>query len=62
MGDCNGLAVSVNDEVRIRKVENGFIVQVGCKTFVSKEWEEVSLGLSEYWKDPKNAQKLYCKE
>ena len=49
-------------EVQIAKCENGFIVRVGCKTFISKEWEEVSLGLAEYWKDPVNAKKLYCKE
>lgn len=47
--------------VEIKKVINGFIVHVGCKTFVSNSWKEVSKGLEEYWKDPAAAEKKYTK-
>jgi hypothetical protein len=50
-----------NYDVRIRRVENGFIVEVGCKTFVASNWNEVSEGLRLYYKDPEAAQKLYCR-
>ncbi len=43
----------------VRKVENGFILEIGCKTFVAKNWEEASTGLKEYWDDPRAAQKKY---
>lgn len=49
-------------EVIIRKAENGFIVQVGCKTFVAKTWAEASGGLANYFKDPTAARKKYCKD
>lgn len=45
----------------IRKVANGFIVEIGCQTFVSKDWTEVSLGLAEYWENPEKARRKYCK-
>ena len=48
-------------EVRINRVANGFIVQVGCKTFVAKTWKEASIGIDKYWKDPIKAEKEYCK-
>jgi hypothetical protein len=53
---------SVNNfrEATIRKVANGFIVKVGCQTFVSKTWSEVSDGLAEYWIDPVAAEKKFC--
>lgn len=41
--------------VSIRKVENGFIVVVGCKTFVSKEWSEVWTELGLYFAAPDKA-------
>ena len=44
----------------IKKVSNGFIVVIGCKTFVSKEWKEISDGLAEYWENPSEAQKKFC--
>ena len=47
-------------QATINKVANGFIVTVGCQTFVSRTWEEVSTGLSEYYKDPRAAEKKYC--
>jgi len=47
--------------VSIRKVANGFIVEVGCRTFVFREWAEVAAALAEYWIDPVAAEKKYCK-
>jgi len=46
-------------DVTIRKASNGFIVTVGCKTFVAKTWEEVSTGLKLYFNDPAAAEKKY---
>lgn len=48
-------------QVTVQKVANGFIVVVGCQTFVAKTWTEASNGLSEYYKDPAAAEKKYCK-
>ena len=50
---------TVYQEVTIRKVTNGFIIHVGCKTFVSTRWGEVALGLGEYWTDPVAAERKY---
>ena len=49
-------------EVIITKAENGFIVRVGCKTFVFNEWSQVAAGLEEYYKDPIAARKKFCGE
>lgn len=46
--------------VSINKVENGFLIAVGCKTFVAKTFEELSEGLALYYKNPKAAQERYC--
>jgi hypothetical protein len=48
-------------EVHIEKVANGWIVRIGCKTFVSTSWQEITEKLWEYWEDPLTAQKRYCK-
>lgn len=45
----------------IRPVENGFIAEVGCKTFVSQDWEELAAALGEYWKNPMKAEKKFSK-
>ena len=50
------------NEVIITKIDNGFIVRVGCKTLVGKDWHEVSNGLNLYWIDPEAAEKLYLKK
>lgn len=47
--------------VFIKKVANGFVLEVGCKILVAKTWEEASEGLSLYWTDPVAAEKKYCK-
>ena len=48
-------------DITISKVANGFIVHIGCKTLVGKDWGEVSNGLDLYWVHPEEAEKLYCK-
>ena len=54
------LASSQFRQVKINKVANGFIVEVGCKTLVADVWEKVADGLSMYFKDPVAAEKKYC--
>lgn len=49
-------------DVIIKKVCNGFIIKVGCKTFVEKDWSKVADGLVLYWKNPSEAEKKFCKE
>lgn len=41
--------------VEIQQVENGFIIRVGCKTFVTKEWSEAWTELGAYFADPNKA-------
>jgi len=47
------------NEVVITKVSNGFIVRIGCQTFVGKDWDDVSNGLDLYWIHPEKAEQLY---
>jgi hypothetical protein len=47
--------------IKIDKVANGFIVEIGCKKFVGTNWETVAKQLGEYWKDPVAAEKKYVK-
>jgi hypothetical protein len=49
------------NQISINKVANGFIIAIGCQTFVSETWEKVVEGLTDYYKDPIAAQKKYCK-
>jgi hypothetical protein len=49
-------------EATIKKVENGFIIKVGCKTFVATKFSDVAEGLREYYEDPIAAEKKYCKK
>ena len=51
----------LNQQVTVERVRNGFIVRVGCQTFVFTTWEEVQGALGEYWADPKKAAEKYCK-
>ena len=48
-------------EVRLEKVTNGFIIEIGCQRFVTTSWDDVALALSEYWRDPVAAQNKYLK-
>lgn len=49
-------------KVMIIPVENGFIVEIGCKRFVFEDWELVAEGLGLYFKDPEAAAKKFCKK
>jgi hypothetical protein len=49
-------------DVQIKKVSNGFIAQVGCKTFVAKTWAELAAALSIYWKDPQKARRMFAED
>ena len=48
--------------VGIDQAENGFIVKVGCRTFVFREWSQASMAIGEYFDDPKAAQEKYCRK
>jgi len=48
-------------QVKIDKVANGFIVEIGCKKFVAGDWISLASKLGEYWADPVKAEKKYCK-
>lgn len=62
MGEDARIAMPTTDKsVGIKQVENGFIVSVGCKTFVSQDWNAVSEGLKLYFENPEEAKKKYCK-
>jgi hypothetical protein len=54
-------AVPQYHPVKIDRVANGFIVEIGCKKFVAEKWDDLAKKLAEYWKDPVAAQKKYCK-
>ena len=53
--------LKLNRQVKIDKVANGFIVEIGCKKFVAENWEVLAKKLGEYWHDPVAAEKKYCK-
>jgi len=48
--------------VGITKVSNGFIVYVGCKTFIAKTWTDVSEALALYYNNPEEARAKYCED
>lgn len=50
---------SKNYDVNIREVENGFIVNVGCKTFVIKTLKELLNGLETFYIDFEKAKETY---
>lgn len=45
--------------VTITKVANGFCLQIGCKIFIARAWEEAYRGLADYWDDPWKAEQKY---
>ncbi len=53
------LAGRPDQPVNISKAVNGFIVQVGCKVWVSLDWQSVSDALSLYFSDPEAARAAY---
>ena len=54
-------ATNKHHQVKIDKVTNGFIVEIGCKKFVAEDWKSLAGKLAEYWKDPIAAEKKYAK-
>jgi len=46
--------------VVIKKVVNGFVIEIGCKVFVSEHWGSIVNALTEYWNDPEAARKKYA--
>lgn len=56
------LAPTDLQEVTINKVSNGFVIRIGCRILVAKTWQEVSQGLSLYWKNPEAARNRYFPE
>lgn len=57
---CPAPETNTYHSIHITKAENGFIVKIGCKTFIARSWPEVSNGLELYWTDPKEAKKIFC--
>jgi hypothetical protein len=53
--------VADGNRVYIEKVQNGFIVKVGCSRFVSQSWTEVACALELYYNDPAAAERKYCR-
>jgi hypothetical protein len=49
-------------EVKITKAHNGWIVKVGCISFVETDWNKICKALKEYWDDPVKAEKKYYKK
>ena len=49
-------------KIYIVPVENGFIVEIGCKRFVADTWDRASVGLGLYFQDPQAAEEKYCKK
>jgi hypothetical protein len=64
---CNTLIKGENTTmykgIKIQKTngDGGFIIEVGCKTFVAKTEKELFKALSEYWADPEKAEKKHVK-
>jgi hypothetical protein len=54
--------IKKHQEVKITKAHNGWIVKVGCATFVETDWNKICKGLKEYWDDPVKAEKKYYKK
>lgn len=46
-------------EVRIRQVNNGFMVEVGCQTFVFESFEKMSKYMKMYFDNPQETTKLH---
>jgi hypothetical protein len=61
--DWNGENIRKNpEEVKITKAHNGWIVKIGCATFVETSWKKICAALKEYWDDPVKAEKKYYKK
>ena len=58
---CGAIPSAPNHEVNINRIENGFIVRVGCKIFCFSEWVNASEAIGLWFKNPEEAQKKYCR-
>ena len=63
---ANGFPIKKYQEVKITKTHNdwinGWIVKVGCATFVETDWNKICKALKEYWDNPVKAEKKYYKK
>ena len=48
-------------EINIRQVNNGFLVHVGCQTFVFESFEKLSKYLSMYFENPQETEEKHFK-
>ena len=55
------MARIVYHQVKIDRVVNGFVIEIGCKKFVCEKWDVLAKRLAEYWDDPVAAERKYCK-
>jgi hypothetical protein len=46
-------------DISIKKVNRGFVVTVGCQTFVFEHDKDMFQAMRDYWKDPEAAEKKY---
>lgn len=64
MGGLDGQTIplmkDVVRDISIRKVENGYIVTIGCKTFVCEDIERMLAGIKLYLEKPNEAEAKYC--
>ena len=49
-------------EIKIKKVNQGFIVTIGCQIFVSESKEKMFNAISEYFENPNEAEKKYIEK
>lgn len=49
-------------EVKIKKVNQGFIISIGCQTFVSTDEKKMFEQISEYFEYPDEAEKKYVEK
>ncbi len=47
-------------EIKIKIVNNGFFVQVGCQDLVFTDEKKLFQAITDYRKDPAAAEKKYC--
>lgn len=48
--------------VSIRRCENGYIVEGGCKTFCFPSFDLAAEAIGLYFKNPLEAEKKYCRQ
>jgi len=53
--------VATHKDVAIVKAVNGWIIRVGCKTFVTTDWDFLQRELKEYYDNPIKAEGKWSK-